>query len=349
MGAVEFASFYQLPAWTGQVPAQRYRDTLDQIALADDLGLDGVWLAELHFQPDYSVMPAPLLVAAAASQRTRSLRLGIGVNLLPLHDPLRLAEQVAVLDVMSDGRVDCGVARGGNPEHFAGYGVPMVERTERFEEGVQVLERAWAEAPLSFAGRHFHYDAVNVAPKPVQRPGPPLWVATNSEETVEYAAREARPILVSTVTHPAAVVRERVRRYRAVRREVGRPAADREVGLMFPVHVAEEGAEARMEAERSIISYMRMVGTDLGGAYVSRGQEPPPRLRRYAESGFDVVTGDMGAIGDPIAVAGRVRALADEVGAGHLACWFNTGGLIPHDRVCASMRLFVSEVVPRLG
>ena len=345
---VEFASFYQLPAWSGQAPVQRYRDTLDQIALADRVGLDAVWLAELHFQPDYSVMPAPLLVAAAATQRTERIRLGVGVNLLPLHDPLHLAEQIAALDVLSEGRVLCGVGRGGNPAHFAGYGIDMASRTERFEEAAQVLHGAWADAPLTFAGRHFRYDAVNVVPKPVQRPGPPLWVATNSEQTIEAAARAQRPILVSTVTHPAAVVAERVQRYRRLRQETGHPAGDHDVGLMFPLHVAADGATARAEAEDSIISYLRMAGRDLGGAYRSRGEEPPARLRRYSDAGYDVVTDDMGAIGDPAEVADRLRALAGEIGAGHLAGWFNTGGLIPHDRVRASMRLFAEEVIPRL-
>lgn len=345
---MEFATFYQLPAWPNQQPEERYRDTLQQIELADRLGFDTAWVAELHFQPDYSVMPAPLLVAAGASQRTKRIRLGIGVNLLPLHDPLRLAENLAVLDVMSSGRVNCGLARAGNPEHFAGYGIPMPDRTGRFTEGVEVLKRAWATDPLSFEGKHFHYEGVNVVPKPLQQPGLPLWIASNSEETYEYAAKERMNILVSSVTHPPSLLSERVAQYKALRRQKGVPAPDTDIGLMFPVHVGRDRAKARAEAEASIIPYLRMVGSDLGGAFTKRGEEAPKRLRRYSHSSFDIVTSDMGAIGEPAEVADRVQALRDQIGAGHLMCWFNTGGLITHESVCDSMRLFAEEVIPRL-
>lgn len=109
---MEFGLFYQLPAWPGQEPRQRYQETLDQITLGDELGFDVAWLAEMHFVPEFSILPSPVVVGAAVAMRTRRIRIGIGVTLLPLHDPLRAAEDAATLDLLSNGRLEYGIGRG---------------------------------------------------------------------------------------------------------------------------------------------------------------------------------------------------------------------------------------------
>ena len=109
---MEFGLFYQLPVWPGQEPRQRYQETLDQIMLGDELGFDIAWLAEMHFTPEFSILPSPVVVGAAVAMRTRRIRIGIGVTLLPLHDPLRAAEDAATLDLLSNGRLEYGIGRG---------------------------------------------------------------------------------------------------------------------------------------------------------------------------------------------------------------------------------------------
>ena len=132
---MEFGVFYQLPCAAEQIPATRIQDTIAQCKLADDLGFDAAWLAELHFNPRFSVLSAPLMVASAVAQSTKRIRIGNAVNLLPLHQPVRLAEEVATLDVLSNGRAIFGVGRGSMPTHFEGYGIDQEEGRDDRGEG----------------------------------------------------------------------------------------------------------------------------------------------------------------------------------------------------------------------
>jgi alkanesulfonate monooxygenase SsuD/methylene tetrahydromethanopterin reductase-like flavin-dependent oxidoreductase (luciferase family) len=136
---MEFGAFYQLPCAAGQSPVQRYDDTLAQAQLAEELGFDTVWLAELHFNPGFSIMPAPLLVGSAIAQATQRIKIGTAVNLLLLHNPIRLAEETASLDILSHGRAIFGIGRGAIASHFEGCGVPLSESRQRFKETLEVV------------------------------------------------------------------------------------------------------------------------------------------------------------------------------------------------------------------
>ena len=122
-----FGIFDQLPCSDEQIPSQRYKDVISQAQLADELGFDQVWLAELHFNPRFSMMPAPLMLGSAIAQITKDIRIGTAVNLLPLHQPIRLAEEVATLDQLSEGRAIFGIGRGAQPRQYQGYGIHMDE------------------------------------------------------------------------------------------------------------------------------------------------------------------------------------------------------------------------------
>ena len=149
---MKFGLFYQLPCAPDQSVVDRYRETIEQITLADELGFDTAWLAELHFFHPFSIMPAPLQVAVAAAQRTRRIRFGTGVVLLPLHHPLRVAEEAAVADILTGGRLELGVGRGTIAVHFRGYKVPREESRERFEESLAIIRKAWTSERISYAG-----------------------------------------------------------------------------------------------------------------------------------------------------------------------------------------------------
>ncbi|MBI3328914.1 MAG: LLM class flavin-dependent oxidoreductase, partial [Nitrospinae bacterium] len=146
---MKFGLFYEIPCAAGQSASQRYEETLAQIELADDLGFATAWLAELHFHGPLAIMSAPLLVAAALARRTRRIRLGIAVNVLPLHHPLRCAEEAATLDVLSGGRMEFGAGRGALAMHFEGFNVPLSEGRGRFLEGLEVIKKAWTEESFS--------------------------------------------------------------------------------------------------------------------------------------------------------------------------------------------------------
>lgn len=172
---MKFGVHYQ--SYSGTEPVRWYRETLEEAVHAEALGFESIWPVEQHFIADLSILSAPLLFLAAAAERTKTLRLGIAVILLPLSHPVRIAEEVATLDVLSNGRVEFGIGRGAIPAHFSGFGVPQNESRDRFLESLDVVLRAWQEGTLSYHGRFFEFDNLNVVPKPVQRPHPTLRVA----------------------------------------------------------------------------------------------------------------------------------------------------------------------------
>ena len=194
---MQFGVFYQIPCGEHQTPADRYADVMAQVQLADQLGYDMAWLAELHFARRFSVMPAPLLMASALSQTTERIMLGTAVNLLPLHHPLRIAEEVATLDVLSGGRAVFGIGRGSNPNHYRGYGIPIEERNDRFVEGLDLALRAWTEEELDYHGRFYQAEGIRLEPKPIQQPYPPVYVASNGVDTFPLVGSLGHSILVT--------------------------------------------------------------------------------------------------------------------------------------------------------
>ena len=152
---MQFGVFYQLPCAEDQTDSARYDDTIAQPQLADQLGFDTVWLAELHFNPQFSVMPAPLLLGSAIAATTERIKIGTAVNLNPLHHPIRLAEEIATLDLLSDGRAIFDIGRGSNPSHFHGYGVDMEQGRSAFQKAVELILKAWTTDELSYSGKHY--------------------------------------------------------------------------------------------------------------------------------------------------------------------------------------------------
>ena len=353
MGDVEFGLFFQLPQAEGQDAGARYRDTIAQVVEADEIGFDAAWLAEMHFVREFSVLPSPLVAMAAAAARTSRIRLGTGVALLALTDPIRAAEDAATLDIISEGRLEYGVGRGSIAEHFTGFGVKMADRASRFDEALEVIQRAWRDDPVDFEGQHFRYRGVQVVPKPHQRPGPPLRLAANSDESFERAAAEGWRVFASPITAFEQDLHRRFADYRSARTQrEGSAPPPTDMGLLLPVYVAPTSAQARDEAEASLMNYLQVVTNTGMRGWTARGGDPdnpPPLLARNRNYSYAEVVEELSAIGSPSEVAERLQRYRDRYGVGHFLTWFNGGGMIPHDQVAASMRLFMSEVAPQLG
>ncbi len=194
---MKFGFFFQLPCAPWQSERERYRDTLAQIEYGDRLGFATAWLADLHFAPEFSVMSAPLMVAAAAAQRTQRIRLGMAVSLLPLSDPIRSAEEAATVDILSDGRLVFGVGRGTNPLHYGGFNIPMDESRDRFSEALDIVTQAWMAERVTYEGKYYRVKDVAVHPKPLQKPHPPIRIATNSSDTFPLAGQLGYPMFSS--------------------------------------------------------------------------------------------------------------------------------------------------------
>ncbi|PYN44878.1 MAG: LLM class flavin-dependent oxidoreductase, partial [Candidatus Rokuibacteriota bacterium] len=230
---MRFGFFDQLPCADADSERQRYRDLIAQIELGDVLGFDTVWLGELHFSRAFSILADPLMVLAAAAQRTTRIRLGTAVTLLPLHNPVKIAEEAAIADILSDGRLEFGVGRGTAPVHYAGYEIPQEESRERFEEALDFILQAWTQKSFSSHGKYFRARDLTVVPKPVQTPHPPVRIAANSPDTFPLAARRRLPIFATPLINPPDKLKEGLAVYRGAL-----PAGTRgDAALAFPVHV----------------------------------------------------------------------------------------------------------------
>lgn len=215
-----------------------FSDDLEMAMLAEELGFDGFFLPEHHQEPFWP--SAPLITLAGIAARTNSIRLGTAVTVMGLHNPVRLAEETATLDVLSGGRLVLGIGLGYQERDFAALGVDRRSRVSLLEEGIDVLRRAWTERPFTFSGRRFDFSGVSAYPAPVQRPHPPLWLAAWTEVGVRRAARVADGWLTDPI-HGLDAIAALAAEYRRAAREAGREPC---VVLMRQFAVAEDSAKA---------------------------------------------------------------------------------------------------------
>jgi alkanesulfonate monooxygenase SsuD/methylene tetrahydromethanopterin reductase-like flavin-dependent oxidoreductase (luciferase family) len=192
-----------------------YQSALERFSIMDETGYDAVWLAEHHFS-SFSVCPSVHIMGTMAAARTKRLRIGTAVSLAPFYNPLRLAEEVALLDVLSGGRVNWGAGRGFERSEFAAFGIPGEESAPRFHETVDIVLKAWTNQRVTHHGRFYQYDAVEVLPKPLQAPHPPIWMAASSIPAIEWAASQGHSILMDPHASHADLNRKR-RHYGAKR------------------------------------------------------------------------------------------------------------------------------------
>jgi alkanesulfonate monooxygenase SsuD/methylene tetrahydromethanopterin reductase-like flavin-dependent oxidoreductase (luciferase family) len=350
MARTEFGVFTEFHCPPGVREADAFDESMAQVMAAEDYGFDAVWLAEIHFQKDRSVLSSPLVIGSAIAARTRRLKVGVAVQVLPLSHPLHLAEDVATLDHLSKGRVDFGVGRSGLPGHYQGFNIPYDESRERFLETLDILVKAWTQERFSHEGRYYQYRDVCVMPKPFQRPHPPIRMAATTEETYPMVGRMGYPLFVAVRTSSIGGIRRRIPAYHEARRAAGHPGSGA-VGLSVPIYVAETARAAREEPEASTMHFFRSISRALQlrdgatGAAAAARQERSEKLREIT---YEEVLDDYAVYGTPEAVADRLIALREELGLSTISAWMNAGSQIPNERVLTSMRLFAERVIPRL-
>src|SRR6266498_690933 len=225
-----------------EVAIQNYQEHLDAWALMEEIGFDGIGFNEHHTSP-YGLMTSPNLMAAAASQRLQRMKILIYGNLLPIHEPLRLAEELAMLDCLTGGRLISGFARGIPREHMV-YNVSLAESRDRFEEAWEIIKLAWTEEVFSYQGKYWSYKDVAIWPRPVQQPHPPVWVpVTTSQETLEWTARENIPITPGAVATLGAR-QDMVRYYAACLAKHGRTLTPDHLIAGANVYIADSREQA---------------------------------------------------------------------------------------------------------
>lgn len=329
----------QLPPGSGKTHADLYREMLEQIVVAEELGFESAWLAEHHFLED-GICPSLLVTAAAMAARTSRMKIVTGMYLLPLYRPVQSAEDVAVLDNIAAGRLIFGVAAGYRPEEFAGRGEERSGREKRMEEQLEIMIKAWTTDSFSFTGRYYQIQNLSVAPKPHQKPHPPIWFGASTKGGFRRAAKWGSA-LVASPRHHLNELKEHYRIYREFLREYGKEAMA--VPVIREVYVAETMAKAEEEAKGGIM-YLH------AGMYGKWAGVRPLRDDR-GELVKDPATVTFEAhrerfiIGTPDHCVREIEKYQKELGMDYLVCWMQFPGGDPQ-KTLKSMRLFVKEVIP---
>jgi alkanesulfonate monooxygenase SsuD/methylene tetrahydromethanopterin reductase-like flavin-dependent oxidoreductase (luciferase family) len=358
---------YPLPArhFRPEVAVRTYAEHLDAWEEIDRLGYDGLGFNEHHCSP-YGLMNSPNLMAASAAQRTKRVKLLIYGNLLPLHEPLRLAEELAMLDCLSDGRLISGFARG-IPREYQVHNVPLADSRARFEEAYEIVTRAWTEDVFSYQGRFWSYSDVALWPRPVQQPHPEIWIpVVGSKESIEFAARHN--IRITPGLAPGGLQDDIIRYYAKCLAEAGRQITPDHLSLGVSCYVAGSKAEAVRECGPYLLYFNRTLFSHGNFTETSRQRETgyssdsstdyvrPENLRLAEHNRADFRNMTMADVeqlaerlpwGTPQEVADRLIRLAEHTGAGTLQVNFNRGAM-PQEMFLEQIRRFARDVLPIL-
>jgi alkanesulfonate monooxygenase SsuD/methylene tetrahydromethanopterin reductase-like flavin-dependent oxidoreductase (luciferase family) len=329
-----------------------FRDVFELADRAEAWGIDCVWLGEIHFTPTRSVISASLQVASAIASRTKRLHVGTAVQVLPLNHPLRIAEEVATVDHISQGRFEFGIGRSGVVRTYDVYGVPYAESQARFREALEIIRLGWKGEPFSYQGQFYRVDNATVVPRPYQVPHPPIRMATTSDETFPLAGRLGLPIFIGLRTTEISDLQVQLAPYRQAWREAGHPG-EPSVYLRIPVYVSPTAEGAREEPRASMSAFFARQ-TELARAAVGRaGAGPADKRRMQAERMANLTYEDVLArkvvFGTAPAVVERLKQLAAELGLDGIIAEPNPGGLIPAELETRSLRLLTHDVIPALA
>jgi alkanesulfonate monooxygenase SsuD/methylene tetrahydromethanopterin reductase-like flavin-dependent oxidoreductase (luciferase family) len=333
----------------GSSEAEAFRETLELAEAAEVSGLDAVWLGEIHFNPSRSVQSAPLALASFIVARTRRVRVGTAVSVLPLGNPLRLAEEVATVDHLSQGRFDFGIGRSGAARTYDLLGIPYGESQGRFQEALEIIREAWKGEPFSYQGRFYRFQDVTVVPRPYQLPHPPLRMAANSDETFPVVGRLGLPLFVGLRDLDLPELRGHLQVYRQAWREAGH-AGEGDVCLRIPVYAGPTEAAALDEPRENITQFFRRHVEQLRSG-LGRGDSGPADRRRgkaekLAATSYEELLETRVVFGSAAGLIDRIGRLRDELGLRGVVAELNPGGLFAPDRVLRTLRILAHEVAP---
>jgi len=334
----------QVPPGSGVSWQQPYRDMLECLPRAEDLGYNSSFQVSHHAQKD-GLCPGPLIACAGAAAVTRTMRIGTGVLLVPLYAPLKLAEDIAVLDNLAGGRFVFGVAPGYVAAEFDAHGIPREERVQRFEEALDLMTMAWTEDTFSFDGQFYKVPETRMTPKPVQSPHPPLWYGVSAKASLRRAARR-HAVQIMSPRHGPEELQEHFAVYEAEANKIGWNITERPI--MRTVFIAETKARAE-EIAAPALNYLF---TELYGAASAAGE----RVLRAADGSvitdktqvsFDTFKNRY-IIGDPEFAIEQLAIYEQAVRPTEVICWMHLPGISGADAM-RSVELFAREVMPHFA
>ena len=358
--ARDFGLFYEIPVpkpWHERSEYQAYHDVLAQVVRGDALGFSHFWTVEHHFLSEFSHCSAPEVLYGAVAALTKRIKIGHGVRLLPFpyNHPIRIAEMAGALDILCDGRLEFGTGRSSTRDELEGFGIDPLETRELWQEALEMIVGAWTSEVFEWKGRRFQMPPRSVHPKPIQKPHPPLWMATSSPAGHEVAGRAGLGLLSFTIGVPPAELAFRIGLYRDGLKEakpIGKVINTRAATFTM-VHCAETDAEARKNAEESVLWYFKksisliaglaawQEGKELGSYEYARALKDL-NLETFS---YDLLD-DMDAIivGSPETCIRKSRAYFD-TGCDQILCLMQPYN-IPADKVLRSIELFGQHVIP---
>jgi len=338
----------------GKTEHEVVKEQMELMYEAESLGFDSVWPAEHHFS-EYGYCASPQVSLAAVAARTKRIRLGTGVVVLPFHNPIRVAEDFAFLDLMSDGRVDLGVGRGYQPIEYKGFGLADQQANSReiFDEAINLVRKCWTEERVTFKGKHYQVDDLYVRPKPLQQPHPPIYMACLSAESFRLAGRYGFYVLMlGAFGLSAEGAKVGVADYRAGRREAGLDPAAGKIALLLKVYAADTMGRARGEYAGPVTWYYRTIAKYVApppGHAAIKSYELYTQTKDTAETlNFnDLANSPLMVCGDVDHCVEKLSQLVVEYGFDELLCWTRIGGM-ENRKVLHSMELMSGEVMPRV-
>ena len=327
---------------------EAFREGLELIDAGEAWGLDCAWLAEFHFSPERSVLSSPIVTAGAIAARTKRIRIGMAVYVVPLTNPLRVAEEVATIDQLSNGRFDFGIGRSGFVNSYNSYTIPYEESEARFDEALEILCEAWKGEPFSYQGQYYQVSNALVVPQPVQRPYPPMRMAATSAATFEKVARLGLPIFVGLRGDDMSVLRNSLENYRAAWREAGHPG-EASTYLRVPVYAGENERAAFDEPRDCIMHYFERQAQLVAAMGVEKGSGTSSKATiaaSLAALSYEDILASRVAFGSPAQLIERITEWRETLGIDGVVMELNAGGLLTEEQVLNSLRLITHEVMP---
>ena len=324
--------------------ASVYGHWLEQFDAAEALGFDSLWVTEHHFRAFGGMMPSPTVMLSAAAQRTRKLRLGAAVSIIPMHNPLRIAEEFAMVDQLSGGRVNFGAGRGMHPTEYAVFGYDWNNAQKRLPEALDVIQRAWSGAEFEWRGEHYQFPRLRVYPEPLQKPHPPIYVTANRDpESFQMIGRRGHHLMTLPWIFTNEEQRPRVEMYWNALRDGGHTIEDKDVFTMYPIYVGESDSQAESEVTEHWHRWR---------AFAMDAQSLTPDHPRYAQvfAHLDyqpMLRDSRGIFGGPASCARILKRIIEVVGTTHIGLTFHFGGL-SQERVLRSMERCAKLVLPAL-
>ena len=316
------------------------KQALEQVKLAEDVNFDSAWISEHHFLED-GYCPSTLATASAMAAVTGRIRIGTAALILPLHNPIRVAEDAAVVDNISNGRFTLGVALGYRKEEFDGFGIPMKQRPSRMEEGIDVIVKSWTENNFSYNGKRYKFENLNATPKPVQKPHIPIYIGAFEAPAIKRAGRLGYPLLIGP-GRTMQMVRDTINIYNDAAKEAGKNPDGVEHILLREAYVGENKEKTKEEADKYIINMYKFY-FKLGVKMFVRGKQ----VTSLEDPLFEHLPEDRFVIGDPEDCKREVERYRDELGINYICCRM----VFPaanHQTISRCIELFGSEVIPNI-